>query len=276
MSFRQSPVYPFFLGDKPRIIGHRGAMGEAPENTLPSFQKALNDGASLLELDVQGSSEGEAVIIHDETLERTTNGRGLVREQSLQQLKTLDAGHSFSPDTGKSYPYRGSHTEIPTLKELFLTLPRVRAIVELKQRRPSIVARVIAIIQELGKEEQVLLATEDDEIMRDIRQELSRRPAGIATGFSFSEVAAFIRWATGGRKSDYTPPGQALQIPRKYQDETLVTLETVGAAHHLGVELFVWTVNEVDEMAALLGLDVDGIITDYPVRLGRLLEKRTQ
>ncbi len=251
-------------------------MGEAPENTLLSFQRAFEDGAKFLELDVQGSKEGEVVIIHDATLQRTTNGRGRVNRHSLREIKALDAGYWFTSDGGKSYPCRGRKIEISTLKELFLTLPRVRAIVELKQRRPSIVERVIAIIQELGKEEQVLLATEDDEIMRDIRQELSRRPAGIATGFSFSEVAAFIRWAAGERKSDYTPPGQALQIPRKYQGQTLVTLETVGAAHHLGVELFVWTVNEVEEMAALLGLDVDGIITDYPARLGRLLEKRTQ
>lgn len=248
-------------------------MGEAPENTLASFQKALSDGASFLELDVQGSSDGKPVIIHDETLERTSDGRGAVREQSLRQLKTLDAGYRFSPDGGKSFPYRGRHVGIPTLHDLFLAMPEARAIVEIKQRRPSIAESVIDIVIRLAKERQVLLATERDDVMTVIRQELIRRRAAIATGFSFSEVAAFFQWARSGGKDDYSPPGQALQVPQRYQDQILVTRDTVRAAHDLGVELFVWTVNEEKEMAALLGLDVDGIITDYPARLARLLER---
>jgi len=250
-------------------------MGEAPENTLPSFQKALVDGASLLELDVQGSSEGEAVIIHDETLERTTNGRGLVREQSLQQLKALDAGYQFSLDEGKRHPFRGLHVEIPTLKEFFLMFPQVKSIVEIKQSRPPIVERVFNVIHELGKEEQVLLATEHDEIMTAIRREVLKKANGIATGFSFGEAVAFFRWATRDKKSDYTPPGQALQIPWKYQGETLVTQETVSAAHDMGVEIFVWTVNEVEAMADLLRLEVDGIITDYPARRRQIALNKT-
>jgi glycerophosphoryl diester phosphodiesterase len=267
-----SSGYPFFFGEKPRIIGHRGAMGEAPENTFASFKKALDDGAPFLELDVHGSSDGEVVVIHDETLERTTNGVGLVRGFSLRELKALDAGHWFSPDGGKSYPYRDRRTEIPTLKEFFLEFPDARAIVELKQARPSVVERVIEVIRELGTEERVLLATEKDEIMTAIRQEL---PGRIATGFSSGEVTTFFRWAIGGRKVDYTPPGQALQIPRKFQEHTLVSRETVGAARDLGIELFVWTVNEVEEMKELLDLGVDGIITDYPARLNGLVSEKT-
>jgi glycerophosphoryl diester phosphodiesterase len=251
-------------------------MGEAPENTLASFQQALDDGACFLELDVQGSADGEAIIIHDETLERTTNGHGSVQQQSLKEIKALDAGYWFSPDGGKSYPYRGAGIEIPTLNEFFLTIPDAKAIVELKQRRPPLAERVIDVIRELGKEEQVLLATEEDEIMKDIRRNLATKGPAIATGFSFGEVAAFFHWATRGRKGDYAPPGQALQIPRKYQDQTLVTRETVGAAHALGLELFVWTVNEIEEMRDLLGLGVDGIITDYPARLSRLLARTSQ
>jgi glycerophosphoryl diester phosphodiesterase len=108
--------------------------------------------------------------------------------------------------------------------------------------------------------------------MTAIRREL---PGRIATGFSFGEVAAFFHWTIGGRKADYTPPGQALQIPRNFQERTLVTWETVGAAHDLGIELFVWTVNEVEEMKELLGLGVDGIITDYPARLNGLVSEKT-
>lgn len=246
-------------------------MGEAPENTLPSFQQALQDGASFVELDVHGSSDGEAVIIHDETLERTTEGRGRVSERSLKELKALDAGYRFSPDEGRTFPYRGRRIEIPTLNEFLLKFPEVKKIIELKQLRPSIAERVIEVVAAHGSEEQVLLATENDDIMRAIRRRLAAAPARIATGFSFGEVAAFYHWVVQGRKGAYDPPGQALQVPRTYQDQVLVTEDTVDAAHALGLEVFVWTVNEVNEMKSLLALGVDGIITDYPARLGRLL-----
>jgi glycerophosphoryl diester phosphodiesterase len=117
------------------------------------------------------------------------------------------------------------------------------------------------------------LATEDDRIMKAIRAELRERGLKIATGFSYAEVAAFIKW-TRRQGGAFVPPGQALQIPPTYRGMTLVSQRTVRAAHEVGVELFVWTVNEADEMERLLGLGVDGIITDYPARLRRLLASR--
>ncbi|MBI3059779.1 MAG: glycerophosphodiester phosphodiesterase, partial [Deltaproteobacteria bacterium] len=112
------PFNLFFSGERPRIIGHRGASGEVPENTLPSFQRALEDGAKFLELDVHSCKNDDVVIIHDATLGRTTNGRGWVSRYSLKEIKKLDAGYRFTADEGKSYPYRGKKIEIPTLKEL--------------------------------------------------------------------------------------------------------------------------------------------------------------
>ncbi len=152
--------YPFFHGDKPRIIGHRGAAGEAPENTLVSFQRAVRDGAQFIELDVRGSRDGEVMVIHDATVKRTTNGSGAVSKQNLKDLEALDAGYRFSRDGGKSYPYRGQDIRIPTLKEIFDALPRTRFIVEIKQARPSIVKRVFEEVRRAGKEEAVLLATD--------------------------------------------------------------------------------------------------------------------
>lgn len=266
-----STLYPFFSGEKPRIIGHRGAMGEAPENTLPSFKRALEDGAPFVELDVQSSKDGEVVIIHDATVQRTTNGRGRVNRHSLKELKALDAGYWFTTDSGKSYPYRGQNIEIPTLKELFSTLPQAGAIVEIKQARPSIVNKVIEIVRRAGNEELVLLATENDQIMNEIRRELQISELSIATGFSYGEVAAFMGWLAGGKTSDYLPSGQAFQIPCEYSGMTLVNELTLRAARDLGLEMFVWTVNETEQMKWLLKLGVDGIITDYPARLRDLV-----
>ncbi|MFQ5903987.1 MAG: glycerophosphodiester phosphodiesterase [Candidatus Binatia bacterium] len=249
-------------------------MGEAPENTLLSFQRALKDGATFVELDVWGTKEGEVVIIHDATLERTTDGRGQVRRRGLKEIKTLDAGYWFTADGGASYPYRGQKIEIPTLEDFFLTFTKARVIIEIKQARPAIVKKVMEIVRRLGREEQVLLATEKDQVMKDIRKELKENHLAIATGFSYGEVAAFLRWVTGGKKSDFAPPGQAFQIPCEYGGMTLVSEETLKAAHDLEVEMFVWTINDTEEMERLLRLGIDGIITDYPARLRDLVSQK--
>lgn len=266
-----STLYPFFSGDKPRVIGHRGAAGEAPENTLASFQRAFEQGAQCVELDVHGTKDGEIVIIHDATLKRTTNGRDRVSRCSLKELKRLDAGYRFTKDGGRSYPYRGKKIEIPTLGELFGALPQVRAIIEIKQLRPPIVNKVIESVRQAHKEEQVLLATESDEIMQQIRVELRSSGLSIVTGFSYGEVADFMSWLARGRKAPYSPPGQAFQIPCEYAGMTLVSEQTLRASHELGVEMFVWTVNEPEEMRRLLALGADGIITDFPAPACKLV-----
>ncbi|MGH7830369.1 MAG: glycerophosphodiester phosphodiesterase [Candidatus Binatia bacterium] len=267
--------YPFFSGTKPRILGHRGAAGVAPENTLVSIQRAFDDGAQFVEIDLQGAKDGEVIIIHDDTLERTTDGHGQVKEHSLKELKSLNAGYRFTPDNGASYPYRDQKIEIPTLEEFFSTFPKAKAIVEIKQSAPPIVKKVVQSVRRFAREGQILLATEKDEIMNEIRSELSKNSLPIATGFSYGEVAAFIRWVAAGKPAGAPPTGgQALQIPCEYNGMTLVSAETVQAAHDLGIEMFVWTVNDTDEMKRLLRLSVDGIITDYPGRLASLVRQK--
>jgi len=271
LHFALKENYPFFSGPKPRLLGHRGAAGEAPENTLVSFERALADGAGFVELDVRGTTDGEVVIIHDATLERTTNGRGRVGRLSLRELKGLDAGYRFTKDGGATYPYRGQKIEIPTLGELFSTLHQIRAIIEIKQARPPIVNKVIEAVRRAGKEHAVLLATEQNRIMRAIRAELRSVALPTATGFSYGDVAAFTAWLAGGQRESYSPPGQAMQVPTEYAGMTLVSEQMLQAAHDLGVEMFVWTINDREEMERLLKLGVDGIITDYPSRLSALV-----
>jgi glycerophosphoryl diester phosphodiesterase len=249
-------------------------MGLAPENTLASFQKAIEDGAEALEFDIRRSSDGEIVIIHDDTVDRTTNGRGDVRSLSLRDIKSLDAGYRLTPDGGKSFPWRGRGIEVPTLEEFFLSFPDAKAIVEIKQSPDSIVKAAIQMICRFGRGDRVILASEEDRTMALVREELRNRGLQIATGFSFGEVAAFIHWVRGGRASPFTPAGQAFQIPSEYGDITLVDRQSLKAAHALELEMYVWTVNEPEEMERLLRLGVDGIITDYPERLEQILRGR--
>ena len=267
--------YPFFTGPKPRIIGHRGASATAPENTLLSFRQAFQEGADFVELDVHQSLDNTLVIIHDATLERTTDGSGPVSAHNLQDLKALDAGYRFTLDGGATYPYRGKKLEIPTLEDFLLSFPHARAIVEIKHLSSSIVQCTLDIIFKVHAQDRVLLATEEDTIMTAIRTKLRRMGHATATGFSYGEVAAFVRWVRSGMATSYHPPGQAFQIPPVYNDVPLVSPETTRAAHQLGLEMFVWTINETAEMQSLLRQGVDGIITDYPARL-RDVVGRTQ
>jgi glycerophosphoryl diester phosphodiesterase len=191
----------------------------------------------------------------------------------LKELKSLDAGWWFSPDGGASYPYRHQRIEIPTLDEFFSSFPKAKAIIEIKQSRPPIVKQVLESVRRYSKEGQVLLATEKDPIMAQIRRELQQNGFTIATGFSYGDVEEFMRWVAMGKAAPPSPWGQALQIPCKYQGMTLVSTETVQAAHDLGIEMFVWTVNDTGEMERLLKLGVDGIITDYPSRLRNLIAR---
>ena len=221
----------------------------------------------FLELDVHASRDGEIVIIHDETVERTTDGAGSVRDMDLADLKRLDAGFRFTPDNGASHPFRGQGVRIPTLREFFSDFPGVRVTVEIKQLSAPATETLFDLIEEYDKARQVLVAAEDDAMMEAARAVIRGRGLPVATGFSTGEIRALMTALWTGQSPPGELPGRALQIPRQYQGMPLVTPASVEAAHALGIEIHVWTVNEVDEMKELLALGVDGIITDYPARL---------
>src|SRR5215831_5072630 len=115
----------FFTGAKPRLFAHRGASGEAPENTLAAFRRAAEVGVPYAELDVRATRDGHIVVIHDETVERTTSGEGKVQEYTLAELRRLDAGYRFSAD-GQQFPFRAASVRIPTLAEVLSVFPRVK------------------------------------------------------------------------------------------------------------------------------------------------------
>jgi glycerophosphoryl diester phosphodiesterase len=248
-----------FPGPKPRVFGHRGAAGLAPENTLASFALALALGAEVLEFDVHASRDGIIVVIHDATLDRTTDGAGPVREQTLYELQQLDAGYCFTRDP-HDFPYRGHGVRIPTFESVLRQFPLAYCNVEIKQADPPIVAEVVGVIRRLDAHRRVLLAAEHDSIMREIRQ----HAGDIPTSFSAAEVADFVARLRSGAFEDYRPAGCALQIPPRFGDMELITAESVAAAHRCGCEVHAWTINQREEMVRLLRLGVDGIMSDLP------------
>lgn len=249
----------YFDQPRPRVFGHRGAAGLAPENTFPSFALALELGATYLELDVHGTRDGTIVVVHDAELDRTTDGSGPVSALTLAEVERLDAGHQFSTD-GRHFPYRGQGIRVPTLDALLRRFPSVPLNIEIKQEQPAIVDSVVQLIRAAGRSRDVVLAAEHDSIMATIRQAVGD---DIATSFSTGDMIDFVGRLNGGF-GDYRPVGRALQIPPRFGDVELVTADSVAAAHRFGLEVHVWTINEREEIDRLLGLGIDGIMSDLP------------
>ncbi len=249
----------FFRGPTPRVFGHRGAAGLAPENTLPSFALGIALGCDVLELDVHGTRDGVIVVFHDPTLDRTTNGEGLVTDHSYAQLQKLDAGYHFSRGGG-DFPYRGHGLCIPSFEAVLKAFPLACLNIEVKQQDPPIVEEVVSIIRRFDAVHRVVLAAEHDTIMQRIRQHAS----DIATSFSTGEVVDFMGRVHGAGFENYHPAGCALQIPPSHGGIELVTTASIEAAHRAGLEIHVWTINDAAQMRDLLELGVDGIISDLP------------
>ncbi len=255
-----------FPGATPRVFGHRGAAGLAPENTLVSFRRAAADGADVLELDVHATRDGEIVVLHDPTLDRTTDGTGPVSMVPWDEVARLDAGFRFTPDGGRTHPFRARGVRVPRLAELLRELPDMPVNIEIKQEAPAIVDDVVALLRAAGT--RVVLAAEHDVIMQAIRTAAPEIPTSLAAG----EVAAFIN-ALGAGERPVLPAGAvALQIPPRYGTVELITPATITAAHALGAEIHAWTIDEEDEMRALLAIGCDGIISDVPAVARRVVD----
>lgn len=264
--------HPFFAIPTPIVMGHRGCAGEAPENTLPSFERALAQGAAILETDVHLTRDDVPVLLHDDRVDRVSDGRGRVRELRLDELRRLDFGYRFSPDGGRSHPFRGRGVEIATLEAALQRLPGVRFNLELKEDVPGMAERCLEVVGAAGREALTLLTSADDGLMARLRREIQRRGAGVAQGASTGDVAAFVR---GAQKGAAPPPGpMALQVPAAFAGRPLVTPAFVEHARRHGLQVHVWTVNEPEEMTRLLDLGVDGVISDFPGRLAALLAAR--
>ena len=257
----------FFAPPRPRVIAHRGDSGAVPENTLESFRASAELGFDCIELDVHMTRDGEVVVSHDAELKRMCGRDGTIAQLTWQELSTADAGFNFRT-ADRTYPFRGKGLRVPKLREVLSAFPAQYFVIEVKQVEPSLTQAMLEIIDRTGMRRRVMVVGEHQRPLDEIR----RLAPQIPTNFSGLEVAEFLQ-ALARRDTGYRPPGDALQVPPEYQSWKLVTPEIVNAAHRMGIEVHVWTVNEVAEMAAMLDLGVDGIITDYAARLRSVLSE---
>jgi len=262
-SARQAPDHPYFKPDKFLVIAHRGGHGLGPENTLYTYQLAVDLGVDVLEMDLHRTKDGQFVVLHDSTVDRTTNGTGPVAQFTLAELKKLDAAYKWSPGSGKEFPLRGRGLSVPALSEVFKAFPRMRMNIEIKEPDPTELQALCSLIHEYGMSRNVMIASFDSGTLKKFR---STCP-GIATSAGASEAMLFYALQKMRLESVYSPAALALQVPQSYGDLQVVTKRFVEAAHARNLKVHVWTVNRVDDMKSLIQLGVDGIMTDYPRRL---------
>jgi glycerophosphoryl diester phosphodiesterase len=253
----------------PINLAHRGASAQAPENTIEAFRLAVEAGAGGLELDVHMTCDGHLAVIHDATVDRTTNGSGTVSEMTLDELRGFDAGHDFSPDGGPTRPYRGRGVRVPTLGEVLEEFPGVPVNIEIKAGTPGIEETVFAVLRAANASGRVLVVSTPHDIVKRFRKVSGGL---ISTGASRWEITVFYTLSKLRLERLLRPSYDALQVPILHRGIPVVTPRFVRAAHARGVRVDAWTINQSDEMRRLLDLGVDVIMTDRPGTLAEVLD----
>jgi len=264
-----SPAEKLLNSHRPLVIGHRGYCQIAPENTLPSFKLAKTAGADLVELDYYHTKDGELIVIHDDTLDRTTDAvaqwggsKIRVETKTLAELKTLDAGKWFDPQ------FAG--TRLPTLKE---ALELIQAgSVTLIERKDGDAAACVKLLHERQLINQVIVHAFDWQYLADFHQQEPRQvlsalgPLGYRDGKKLTEQEKFLseRWVDEALKAGVRAMGWNHQV----------TKESVAYAHRQKLKVWIYTVNDPAEANRLLDLGVDGIITNNTSLIWRTIALR--
>lgn len=257
---------PYFPSRGIACFAHRGGAACWPENTLVAFQGGLEAGCKWIETDVHMTRDGHVVCFHDDTLDRTTNGRGRIRDFDLAELRRFDAGYRFTPD-GRSYPFRDQGIKIPTLEELAALDGSARLNLEIKQAQPPMADALWRSIEALGLHDRVLVASADALLIRAFRN-LAR--GTVASSAGRAEIFAFWLAVRAGLSPLLSVEYDALQVPVRSGPLEVVNRRFVAAAHARGLAVHVWTVDDVAQMRMLIELGVDGIMTDQPRLLADL------
>jgi glycerophosphoryl diester phosphodiesterase len=263
---------------------HQGGAREAPSSTLLALRQSVAAGCDALELDVHATADGELVVCHDATVDRTTNASGAIAAMTLDELRGLDNAYWWVPGEvvapgrpDAEYAYRGRAPSDPslgiaTLREVLEEFPGVFLNLDIKQTAPAVApyeAALARLLREFGRRDDVIVASFNDAAT----DSLSAEAPEISTSAGTLATAAFWQAVQQGAEP---PPSRhvALQVPPAYEVIPIVDERFVQTAHRKGLAVHVWTIDEADEMRRLLDLGVDGIMSDRPTVLERVLQER--
>lgn len=271
----------FFGGEGKRIaFAHRGGSALWPENTVSAFAGAAGLGCTHIESDVRMTRDGQMVLFHDAELSRTTNGNGLLEDKTWEQLEGLDAGYFFRPQsTGAegsealAYPQRGQGHRIPRLSELLQAAPGAFFNIEIKawgSAEYNLPEAFWRFIVDNSLQDRVLVAAEKHDVLSCFRKLSGGR---VATGASRRECLQFLALNRLGLASRFAWKFQALQIPTHASGLRVISPSLLKAAHRQAIAVHAWTIDEADEMHDLFAAGVDGIMTDRPDHLMKVMSQ---
>lgn len=267
---------PFFEKKKTRTynIAHRGGAALAPEETLEAFAKSEEAGADMFEYDVHITKDGHLIASHDATVDRITTGTGYINDLTLTEIKALDAGEKFVDVNGES-PYKGQGVQLATVEEIFLLFPHKRAVIELKDtNRPELYEamnqEIWRLIQQYNMEDKVIIASFDHKINQRFK-EISNGQVAIGAGESeaTSYLTRMILRLNGLAHTD----AQAFQLPTTQHGLDLTQKNIINGSRQRGLDVYYWTINDEGTMRDLIAKGVDGIMTDNPELLEKVLNE---
>jgi glycerophosphoryl diester phosphodiesterase len=259
---KPAPEHPYYTADsnRPLVIAHQGGDGIWPGNTMFAFQNAADLGVDVLEMDLHITSDGILVLMHDETVDRTTDGTGEIEAMTLDELKQLDAGYDWSSDEGASFPFRGQGITVPTLEEVFAAFPEYRMTIEIKKTNTSMAKPFCETIRAYNMQDKVLVASFHDERLKEFRTECPE----VATSSAKNETTVFVLLTKAFLGGFYSPKFYSLQVPEESGGITVMTESFVRAAHARNLAVEPWTINDEETMRKFIEWGVDGLITDRP------------
>ena len=266
-------IHPY-LSNNPNVlnIAHRGGLGLSPENTIVSFQRAIKEGADILELDIRSTSDSVLVLLHDETVDRTTNGKGKISELTLKEAKTLNAGYRWTENDSLSFPFRTLNIKIPTFNEFLTNFKDYKLNIEIKQHDNFIAKKLCESIKENQIQDNVVIGSFNDEVLDEFRFHCP----DVATSPGRDEIRTFYGFSYVYLDKFYSPKSDIYQLPEFFRTTHVLTERFINAAKQKNIPIFVWTVNEPDEMRRFIEMGLNGIITDYPDRLTKVLDKQRE
>lgn len=237
----------------PIAMAHRGSGVLWPENTLVAFQGAVDLGYRYLETDLHATADGVLVALHDDTLDRTTDGTGPVWKHTLEHVQSLDAGYRF--DAVHHFPHRGTGVRVPTLEEIVTTFPDALLTVDLKQN--GLEPLLVDAVHRLDLWDRLIVGS-----FRDSRIRRFRRLTGARVATSTGPLATARAIMAARSRRPLRVQADALQIPMRRGSVEVVTPTLIEAAHAADKHVHVWTVNDPQDMVRLLDMGVDSIISD--------------
>lgn len=255
--------------DWPIAFIHRGGAAVVPEDTIAGFTEGLRYGDGVVECDVHATLDGEIVVMHDEHVDRTTDGTGPIALKTLAEVKQLDAGYHFPFPGAAAHPFRGQGIQVPTLAEVYAAFPDRPVNIEIKRgTRPDVAELVAEVIRAAGAEKRTLVVSQSRATTRRFRQ---ASHGEVATGSCTLELLGWWMLSLARLTRLVEPRFQALQPPETYRGLRVVRPGFVQAAHEQDLRVDVWTVDDEESMRRLLSWGVDGLMTDRPDVLGKLL-----